>query len=52
VTAFDAFGRRCLAWPAAMLGAGLTALGGECLRFAAWLMEYEDLIDENGDWIE
>jgi hypothetical protein len=41
VTALDWFGRRCLAWPATLLGAALTMLGGGLLLFAAWLLEVE-----------
>lgn len=52
MNALDWFGRRCLAWPAALLGAIFATLGGECLRFAAWVMDFDDLIDEDGDWIE
>ena len=37
----DDFGRRCLAWPATYIGAGLTILGGWCLRFALWLLDEE-----------
>jgi hypothetical protein len=41
VTALDAFGRRCLAWPATILGVVLTDIAARLLRFAAWLMEYD-----------
>jgi hypothetical protein len=49
VTGLDAFGRSCIAWPAAIIGAVLTEIAGAFLRFAAWMMDYED---ENGDLTE
>jgi hypothetical protein len=47
VTALDAFGRRCLAWPATILGVVLTEIAGSLLRFAAWLMDYDILTGDN-----
>lgn len=49
----DRFGRMCLSWPFAIAGAALTALAGEMLRFAAWIMDFDDIdFDEDNDAIE
>ena len=52
MTRLDAFGRRCLAWPAAIIGAALTLIAGLFLRFAAWMMDYDDIYNEDGEFIE
>jgi len=41
LTTLDWFGRRCLAWPLAILGSIGTDISGWLLRAAAWLVEYD-----------
>jgi hypothetical protein len=37
------FGRRCIAWPCAIAGAALTGIAHELPRFAAWIMDFDDI---------
>jgi hypothetical protein len=48
----DWFGRRCLAWPAMLAGAGLTIVGGGLLKFAAWILDmtFDDDFDTGDDY--
>lgn len=47
----DWLGRSALSWPAAILGAVLTAIAGELLRFAVWIMDFDDIDFEDEDAI-
>lgn len=39
----DWFGRYCLAWTASRVGSFFTMLGGLSLRFAASMMDFDDI---------
>jgi hypothetical protein len=43
------FGRQCLAWPAAMLGGLLTDIAYLLLAFAAWIMDFDDSLEGEGE---
>ena len=42
----DRFGRRCIAWPIALLGMGLTWISQGLILAAAWIMDI-DPTDDN-----